>query len=144
GEPHPAHDLVPTQALLRDIEPETHRRNLGDAPAADANVHWTSAPAIADARTGPTRRRSTMSVNKPDDAPSAHRSRFHQDLAALEEDTQAMADLARGALEDAVGALATSDATAWDAVIAGDDRVDDAYIDIERRAIDLVVREQPV
>src|SRR5262245_29392956 len=85
-----------------------------------------------------------MVVNQTNDNPSAHRSRFHQDLAALEQDTQAMADLARGALEDAVGALATSDTEAWDAVIAGDDRIDDAYLDIERRAIDLVVREQPV
>jgi len=33
GELHAAHDLVPRHPLLRDIETETHRRNLRAAPA---------------------------------------------------------------------------------------------------------------
>jgi phosphate transport system protein len=56
---------------------------------------------------------------------------------------QAMAIMAERALDDAVGALDRADAGGCDAVVAGDEAIDGVYKDIERRAIELMGREQP-
>jgi phosphate transport system protein len=73
-----------------------------------------------------------------------HRARFHQDLRALEDDLEAMALLARAALDRSVEALARADVDLCRAVIERDDEIDRRYIQIEERAIDLIARQQPV
>src|SRR5262245_37553488 len=73
-----------------------------------------------------------------------HRARFHQDLRALEDDLEAMALLARAALDRSVEALARADVDLCRAVIDRDDEIDRRYIRIEERAIDLIARQQPV
>lgn len=82
------------------------------------------------------------------EAPAAegleYRSQFHHDLAGLEAFTRTMATHARLALEDAIQALQTSDLALCEAVVTGDDQIDDEYLEIERRAIDLLGRQQPV
>lgn len=55
-----------------------------------------------------------------------------------------MATLARTALERSVGALLSSDVALCETVIAEDDRIDAAYQQIERHAVDIMGRQQPV
>ena len=55
-----------------------------------------------------------------------------------------MATLARTALERSVGALLSSEVALCESVIADDDRIDAAYHQIERRAVDIIGRQQPV
>ena len=54
-----------------------------------------------------------------------------------------MATLARTALERSVGALLSSEVAFCESVIADDDRIDAAYNQIERRAVDIIGRQQP-
>ena len=84
---------------------------------------------------------TTLRGRVPEPA-TAHRPRYHEALVGLERQTQAMAVMAQGSLEQALDALARGDAAA--AVVAGDDAIDDVYQDIERAAIDLMGRQQPV
>ncbi len=75
---------------------------------------------------------------------TTHRLRFHQSLACLEAQGQAMAIMAERALRAAVDAAVRADLAACDAVVAGDEAIDSVYEDIERHAIGLMGREQPV
>jgi phosphate transport system protein len=75
---------------------------------------------------------------------TTHRLRFHQSLARLEAQVQAMAIMAERALRDAVDAAVRADVSACDAVVAGDEAIDIVYEDVERQTIGLMAREQPV
>ncbi len=78
-------------------------------------------------------------------APGApQRAQFYRDLEALEDQTQAMAGLARLSLELSMRAVARKDAALCESVIAGDDELDQLYHQITRRAIDLLACQQPV
>lgn len=73
------------------------------------------------------------------------RTQFHESLEALELDILAMGELAERALGQAVE-LIGSPAAARDAeaVIAGDDAIDDRYLSVERRWLELLALQTPV
>ncbi len=72
------------------------------------------------------------------------RSRFHQELAALEAEIVTIGEQAEDMIERAVHALVHRDAAEADRVIADDDEVDRLYLDIERRVLDLFATQAPV
>lgn len=72
------------------------------------------------------------------------RTTFHRDVDRLEQDLQAMGDLARSALERATRALAADDQALCQAVVDADDEIDRRYLDIERRVVGLLARQAPV
>jgi phosphate transport system protein len=72
------------------------------------------------------------------------RREFHEELAALEGQIQAMGMSAQAQLDKALRALADSDPKLCDEIIAGDDEVDRYYIDVERRILDLFALQTPV
>lgn len=72
------------------------------------------------------------------------RRHFHEELEALELEILSMGELAERALGRAVDVLTTRDAAEIDAVIAGDDAIDDRYLDIERRWLELLALQTPV
>jgi phosphate transport system protein len=72
------------------------------------------------------------------------RKRFHDELAALEREVAAESEIAERALERSVDALVRRDNALADQVIAADDEVDERYLDIERRVLDLLAMQTPV
>ncbi|HET6954221.1 MAG TPA: PhoU domain-containing protein [Acidimicrobiales bacterium] len=90
------------------------------------------------------RRRSTPARAPATPPPVESRPRLHHDLEALEHQMRDMADCAERALALSVEALADSDIALAASVIATDDDIDRRYEEIERRAIDLMGRQQPV
>lgn len=74
----------------------------------------------------------------------ASRRKFHGELDALESEIVTEADLAEGALTRACAALAHRDDRLAGEVIAGDDLIDDRYMDVERRVLDLLATQTPV
>jgi phosphate transport system protein len=72
------------------------------------------------------------------------RRHFHEELEALELEILSMGELAERALGRAVDVLTTRNAAEVDAVIAGDDAIDDRYLDIERRWLELLALQTPV
>ncbi len=72
------------------------------------------------------------------------RSRFHHELDALEGAILEVGDLAASMVQRSVRALVTRDDDLARQVIADDDDVDGRYLDIERRAIDLLATQAPV
>ncbi len=72
------------------------------------------------------------------------RATFHRDIDRLEQDLQAMGDLARTALEQATRALTVDDQALCLAVVDADDEIDRRYLDIERRVVGLLARQAPV
>ncbi|MBA3728004.1 MAG: phosphate signaling complex protein PhoU [Actinobacteria bacterium] len=74
----------------------------------------------------------------------APRRKFHDELDALEAEIVTEADLAENALRRACDALATRDDRLAGEVIAGDDLIDERYIDVERRVLDLLATQTPV
>jgi phosphate transport system protein len=72
------------------------------------------------------------------------RTRFHQELEALERDICTLGDLAQQAVGDAVRALVSRDSELARRVVEGDDEIDRRYIDIERRVLDLLALQTPV
>lgn len=72
------------------------------------------------------------------------RSRFHQELDELETEIVTLGDLAERSVSDAFDALARRDVELADRVIAADDEVDDHYLSIERRILELLARQTPV
>ena len=89
-------------------------------------------------------RRRRARQAEPATPPVESRTRFHRDLAALEEQISDMGRRARRALDAAVQALAASDPAQAQAVIDGDDDIDRRYQEIERRAVELISLQQPV
>jgi phosphate transport system protein len=85
----------------------------------------------------------------PEPAPPAPRSfdvrpHFHQDLESLEAEVTDMAALARQSLQRSLDVLDGNDASLSEAVIRGDDELDQRYQQIESRAVDLIARQQPM
>ena len=72
------------------------------------------------------------------------RRRFHEELRALEDEVQRTGTQAQLLLEQALQALAHSDPAICEAVIRGDDEVDQLYLDIERRILGLFALQTPV
>ena len=72
------------------------------------------------------------------------RHHFHEELAALESAIQEMGELSERAVGDAMEALATRNEEIADRVIIGDDVIDDMYLDVERRILDLLATQTPV
>src|SRR5207245_7767607 len=64
------------------------------------------------------------------------RSRFHAELFDLEGSVVEMGGLAEEAVRGAVDALVRRDRLGAEAVIAGDDELDNRYLSIERRILD--------
>ena len=87
---------------------------------------------------------SHTTADDSSDPPVETRHQFHHDLAALEQQADEMADQARGALESAITALVDADTARAASVIAGDADINRRYQDIEARAVELMVRQQPV
>jgi phosphate transport system protein len=74
----------------------------------------------------------------------AARSRYHEELEALETEIVTLGDLAERALADAMESLLRRDPELADTVIAGDDEVDRHYLDVEKRILLLLARQTPV
>ncbi|WP_226480000.1 phosphate signaling complex protein PhoU [Natrinema amylolyticum] len=69
---------------------------------------------------------------------------YRERLERLREAVVAMGDLVAERLADAITALFTDDRTLASEVIAGDDAVNDRYLDIEHECLDLLALYQPV
>ena len=72
------------------------------------------------------------------------RRHFHDELLALEAAVGEEGELAERAIGAAVEALAGPDGGLADRVILEDDAIDERYLDVERRVLDLLARQTPV
>jgi phosphate transport system protein len=72
------------------------------------------------------------------------RSHFHEELESLELDVLALGELAERSLGRAMDALLAHDVALADEVIAGDDQIDERYVDVERRWLGLLALQTPV
>ena len=72
------------------------------------------------------------------------RRRFHEELRALEGEVQRTGTQAQLLLEQALQALTRRDLALCEAVIRGDDEVDQLYLDVERRILGLFALQTPV
>ena len=72
------------------------------------------------------------------------RDAYHEDLEALSDSLIELTRLVGGAMGRATQALIDADVQLADNVIASDDTVDALRVDIERRAFDILARQQPV
>jgi phosphate transport system protein len=72
------------------------------------------------------------------------RKKFHDELGALELEVLAMGELAETAIARAVDALQRRDAELATAVIAGDDEIDNKYLDVEHRTLEVLALQTPV
>jgi phosphate transport system protein len=75
---------------------------------------------------------------------SVTRRRFHDELDALEVDIAAMGQLAEQAVGRAVDALVDRDDAAATGVIPADDAIDEMYLSVERRILELLALQTPV
>ncbi|MFB3739139.1 MAG: phosphate signaling complex protein PhoU [Candidatus Velamenicoccus archaeovorus] len=75
---------------------------------------------------------------------STTRSRFHEDLEALEAEIQAMGELAEHAVGRAVDALVRGDEALAASVIEEDDAVDERYLRVEEGILRLLALQTPV
>lgn len=76
--------------------------------------------------------------------PVRARRHFHEELETLELDILALGELAERALGRAMNALVSRDQDEADAIIAGDDEIDDRYLSVERRWLELLALQTPV
>jgi phosphate transport system protein len=72
------------------------------------------------------------------------RRQFHEELESLELDVLAMGELAEQALRRAMEALTSRDPDVADTVVAGDDEIDDRYLSVERRWLEVLALQTPV
>ena len=72
------------------------------------------------------------------------RVQFHEELERLELEVLAMGELAERAVSRAVDALVQRDLDLAQAVVAADDEIDDRYLDVERRTLQLLALQTPV
>lgn len=72
------------------------------------------------------------------------RTRFHEELATLEGEILAMGELAERAVGRAVHALIANDEAEAQAVVEGDDQVDEKYIRVEQGILELLALQTPV
>src|SRR5205807_2035072 len=101
-------------------------------------------------RTGPpgrpptTKPRSVRTRQKPRRRLSGVRKAFHVQLAEAESLCVEMAGDALGQVRAAMEALRSRDESQAEQVVAGDDRVDADYIELERRILTLLATQAPV
>ncbi|HEX9890552.1 MAG TPA: phosphate signaling complex protein PhoU [Actinomycetota bacterium] len=72
------------------------------------------------------------------------RRHFHEELESLELSVLAEGELAERAISGAVDLLRSRDEDTAVALVAGDDEIDRAYIDIEQRWLELLALQTPV
>jgi phosphate transport system protein len=72
------------------------------------------------------------------------RKHFHDELGALELELLAMGELAGSMVQRAVEAIVQQEATTAEAVIEGDDEVDDLYLKIDAATLQLLALQSPV
>lgn len=72
------------------------------------------------------------------------RRHFHAELRQLELDLVDLGEMAERALGRAMEALVSGDDRQAEAVVANDDQLDDAYLDVERRWLELLALQTPV
>jgi phosphate transport system protein len=72
------------------------------------------------------------------------RHRFHAELADLERTIGEVGTLAEQAVRRSVEALVRRDRDLAEQVIAGDDEIDNHYLDVEKRVLDLLALQTPV
>jgi phosphate transport system protein len=72
------------------------------------------------------------------------RKRFHDELAELQERLADLGELSATAVERSVKSLVHKDLVLADDVIAADDPIDDAYLEIERRILQILATQAPV
>ena len=72
------------------------------------------------------------------------RKHFHDELGALELEMLAMGELAGSMVQRAVEAIVQRDASMAEAVIEGDDEVDDLYLKIDAATLQLLALQSPV
>ena len=72
------------------------------------------------------------------------RVHFHDELEGLERDVISMGELAERAVGRAVDALVSGDVELAELVIAEDDAIDDLYLSVERRILELLALQTPV
>jgi phosphate transport system protein len=75
---------------------------------------------------------------------SETRRGFHEELERVELEILGLGDLAERAVGRAVDALVTGDADLATAVVAGDDEIDERYLQIEQRILRLFALQTPV
>lgn len=75
---------------------------------------------------------------------SDQRPDFHAALKSLEETTLSMADKVEGMVAMAIRSLVNSDKTLVSQVIADDDEVDEIYMEIRSRWMNIMARQQPM
>ncbi len=72
------------------------------------------------------------------------RVHFHEELEQLELDILGMGELSERAVGRAVGALIEHDDAEAEGVIAGDDEIDDKYMSVETRTLQVMALQTPV
>jgi phosphate transport system protein len=87
---------------------------------------------------------SSEAVGYDREAMVTARRQFHEELETLELDILSMGELAEQALGKAMEALDSRNADTADKVIAGDDEIDDRYLSVERRWLELLALQTPV
>jgi phosphate transport system protein len=72
------------------------------------------------------------------------RDAFHKELAALDEEIVRMGALVEQSIQMATTALIESDVTMAQRIREGDDRIDEIFLDIEKRSLALLAQQAPV
>jgi phosphate transport system protein len=72
------------------------------------------------------------------------RSHFHEQLEALELEVVSMGELAERAIGRAMDALVYRDDRVADQVVAADDEIDEKYLSVERRWLEVLALQTPV
>jgi phosphate transport system protein len=72
------------------------------------------------------------------------RDTYQNELDGLRADVLAMGELVTDRLDAALGCLATGDADRARTIIEGDEDVNDRYVDLEERCVELYALQQPV
>jgi phosphate transport system protein len=72
------------------------------------------------------------------------RQHFHEELESLELDVLGLGEMAEQAIGQAMEVLMSRDEEAADKVIAADDPIDERYLDVERRWLELLALQTPV
>jgi phosphate transport system protein len=80
----------------------------------------------------------------PQGAPAEARRHFHEELQALEADISSMGELAERALAGSMEALLERDPRKAENVVAQDDQLDEVYISVERRWLEVMALQTPV
>lgn len=72
------------------------------------------------------------------------RHRFHEELEGLESELREEGELAERAVARSVEALERGDTSLAESVISEDDAIDERYLSIEKRVLDLLATQSPV